>query len=261
MATKSKKPQKKVTRGEKERIGKSVASKVEKKKEPAVVKDLEVKKGPEAEISLKRTKLKVEKDKKPLMIKERKIKKEVKSETLPKRPDRGALMIGGGLVVLGAVLLLGELFGFSFGEFLWPFIFIVPGILIFVSALSLQGGNAEGLAVFGSILTMLGLVFFTQTVFDLWASWAYAWALIAPTSIGLGQMIYGTHKGQESIVRAGRNLVNIGLTIFVVGFVFFELIIGLDGFGLASFGLPAIPIALILIGILILVHALIHARK
>ncbi|MBM3136686.1 MAG: hypothetical protein FJZ98_00690 [Chloroflexi bacterium] len=174
--------------------------------------------------------------------------------------DRGALILGGGLLFLGVMLLLGRLLRIPFGDFLWPFIFIVPGVLVFLTALSTESSSGEGLSILGGILTTLGLVFFLQSVTGLWATWAYVWALVAPTSIGVSQMIYGMSKDRDSIAESGRRLAMLGLFMFGIGLVFFELIIGISGFGLASFGLPVFPILLIFIGLMILVRSLFRGR-
>jgi len=188
------------------------------------------------------------------------VKKERLAEPIKSKGiDRGALLLGLGLLCMGAILLAGELIGFRFGDFLWPFIFIIPGFLVFIASLSTKSSSGEGLAILGGILTTLGLMFLVQSVFDVWASWAYAWALLAPTSIGFSQIIYGSSKGQDSIVKTGRRLVNIGLTIFVIGFIFFELVLNISGISL-PFGLPTIPVALILIGLFILIRAIFSKR-
>ena len=184
---------------------------------------------------------------------------------MPKKPvkgslDRGALILGGGLLFLGVVLLLGRLLRIPFGDYLWQFIFIVPGVLVFLTALSTESSSGEGLSILGGILTTLGLVFFLQTITGLWATWAYVWALVAPTSVGVSQMIYGMTKDRDSITESGRRLATIGLFMFAIGFGFFELIIGISGFGLASFGLPVFPMLLIFFGVIILVRSLIRRR-
>lgn len=184
---------------------------------------------------------------------------------MPEKPvkgslDRGALILGGGLLFLGVVLLLGRLLRIPFGDYLWPFIFIVPGVLVFLTALSAESSSGEGLSILGGILTTLGLVFFLQTVTGLWATWAYVWALVAPTSVGVSQMIYGMAKDRDSIAESGRRLATLGLFMFAIGFGFFELILGISGFGLASFGLPVFPMLLIFFGLIILVRSLFKGR-
>lgn len=176
------------------------------------------------------------------------------------KSDRGSILLGAGLLFMGVVLLAGRLLKIPFGDFLWPFIFIVPGALLFLSALSSERSNGEGLSILGGIISMLGLVFLMQAVTGLWASWAYIWALVAPTSIGLSQIVYGNLKGRDAIAASGWRLVKIGATILVFGFIFFELIIGISGFGLDRYNIPVFPMILIFFGVIMLVRSFINNR-
>ena len=176
------------------------------------------------------------------------------------KADRGPQAFGIGLIVFGLIMLAGRFLGIPFSEYLWPFIFILPGALLFILAISSERENGEGLAIAGGILGTLGLVFLMQTVTGFWASWAYIWALIAPTSIGLSQVFYGNIKGRDSIVSSGTKLTKVGLTILAVGFIFFELILGISGFGLYNLGLPVFPMILIFIGGFILLRSLIRSK-
>jgi len=168
--------------------------------------------------------------------------------------DRSPMLLGAGLLVMGFILLAGRFLHIPFNDFLWPFIFIVPGALVFLSALSSEGSSGEGLSILGGILSMLGYVFLMQTITGLWASWAYIWALIAPTSIGLSQVVYGNLKNRDAIAAWGWRLTNIGVSIFVVGFLFFELILG------AQFGLPVFPMILIFAGVIMLARSFLRAK-
>jgi hypothetical protein len=47
----------------------------------------------------------------------------------------------------------------------------------------------------------------------------------------------------------------------VIGFVFFELVFGVSGFGLARFGLPPFPMVLIGLGLIILIRSFMRSRK
>ena len=174
--------------------------------------------------------------------------------------DRGPMLLGAGMLLIGFLLLAGRFLHIPFNDFLWPFIFIVPGVLVFLSALSSESSSGEGLSIVGGILSMLGFVFLMQTITGLWASWAYIWALVAPTSIGLSQMVYGNLKNRDAIAASGWRLTKIGLSIFMVGFLFFELVIGISGFGLAQFGLPVFPMILIFVGAIMLVRSFLRAK-
>jgi len=174
--------------------------------------------------------------------------------------DRSALFLGIGLLVFGALLLLGRLLSIPIGSYVWPFVFIIPGVMLFATSLSSDSGSAEGLSIFSGILTALGLLFLAQTITGLWATWAYAWAFVAPISVGISQMIFGRHKNRESIYESGLRVTRVGLWLLLAGFIFFELIIGISGFGLSQLGLPVMPMVLIFAGIVILVRSLIRAR-
>ena len=183
-------------------------------------------------------------------------------ESKPSRTvDRGSLLLGVTLLVIGVMWILGQFLRIPLAGYLWPLAIILPGVLIFISALNRESTGGNALAVIGSILTSLGLLLFIQQLTNTWASWAYAWALIAPVSIGVGQIIYGNIKKQESLVKTGIQMVKVGLWIFAVGFIFFELIIGLNGFGISRFGLPVIPVVLIGLGALILIRAIVFRRR
>lgn len=171
--------------------------------------------------------------------------------------DRGPMLLGAGLLFMGFLLLAGRFLHIPFNDFLWPFILIVPGALVFLSALSSESSSGEGLSILGGILSMLGFVFLMQTITGFWASWAYIWALIAPTSIGLSQMVYGNLKNRDAIAVSGWRLTKIGLSIFVVGFLFFELVLGISGFGLA---LPVFPMILIFVGAIMLARSFLRAK-
>jgi len=190
--------------------------------------------------------------------KERKEKEKERETSKPNSMNRGPLILGAGLLILGVLLLIGRLLRIPLGGFLWPFIFIIPGVLLFVYALSAEDRHGEGLSILGSILTILGMVFLAQSITGLWASWAYAWALVAPTSVGIAQLIYGGSRERPGIVESGRRLAKLGLIIFAVGFVFFELIVGVSGFGIASLGLPVFPVILIFAGALVLVLSILR---
>jgi hypothetical protein len=170
--------------------------------------------------------------------------------------DRGSLLLGATLLVIGAVWILGQFLEIPLAGYLWPLAIVLPGVFVFISALNMESVGGDALAVLGSILTSVGLLLFVQQLTNTWASWAYAWALIAPTSIGIGQIIYGNIKKHESLVKTGLQMVKVGLWIFVIGFIFFELIIGLNGFGISRFGLPVIPVVLIGLGVLILIRTI-----
>jgi hypothetical protein len=144
---------------------------------------------------------------------------------------RGGASIGLGvvLVALGALFLLEQFFDFGFGHWLWPFFVLVPGLLFFVGML-LGGKSAGGLAIPGTIVTTIGLLLLYQNTFNHFESWAYAWALI-PLAVGAGMIIQGIWSERPAAVENGRRVAGIGLALFLIGFVFFELVLNIGGFG------------------------------
>lgn len=138
----------------------------------------------------------------------------------------------------------------------------MPGILLFVIALASSGKEGETLAVIGSVVTAVGLLLLYQNSTDHWENWAYTWALIMPTAVGVGQILYGNLKHQQELVKTGTRLAIIGAAIFLVGFFFFEIVIGIGGFGLTRFGLGGFgwPVLLIGIGGLVILYNLLAKR-
>jgi len=146
-------------------------------------------------------------------------------------------LVGALLIVVGVLFLIGQLLGIDLERFAWPFFVIVPGVLLFFLALAREGQTGERLAMVGSAVTMVGAILLLQNTFDYFQSWAYAWALVFPTSVGVGQIIYGSTKNLEAMRATGVRLAVIGIVIFLVLVVFFELVIGFSGHGISVGGL------------------------
>jgi hypothetical protein len=174
----------------------------------------------------------------------------------------GAIFIGLGvlLIVLGALFFVGQAIGFDLGRFGWPFFVIIPGLAVFGVGLAVGGPTGERITPLGAAVAMTGVILLYQNIADHFESWAYAWALVLPTSIGLGQMAYGSLKGREEMVVTGRRLALIGVVLFLVGAFFFELVIGISwfGFGLERFGWPLL---LVIVGILLLIGGFLYQRR
>ena len=135
------------------------------------------------------------------------------------------------LIVIGCLALAGQILNIRIGRYTWPFFIIIPGLLLFLSSSQVTFGTGEPFAMLGAMVTMVGLILLFQALTGLWSSWAYAWALIAPTSVGLGQLLYGAQHKQHNMVRSGMTLINIGLVMLFAGIIFFELILNISGFG------------------------------
>lgn len=155
-----------------------------------------------------------------------------------------AINILGGIAILMGILFLADgMFDIRLGTNLWPLRIIVPGVALFVGSLYLNQESGLSLSIVSGITTMTGLILLVHVMTDYWATWAYSWALLFPTAIGLGIQAYGVAKSRIDLRRAGWSLTRVGLAIFLVFAVIFEFIIGLGGFSL-EYGWPLLLISL-----------------
>jgi hypothetical protein len=164
------------------------------------------------------------------------------------------------LIVLGTLFFVGQAVGFELGRFGWPFFVIIPGLALSGVGLATGDPTGERITPLGAAVTMTGVILLYQSAADHFESWAYAWALVFPTSTGLGQMIYGSLKGRKEMVVSGGRWALIGAALFVGGAFFFELVVGVSGygFGLDRFGWP---LGLVIVGTLLLAGGLLYRRR
>ncbi len=162
------------------------------------------------------------------------------------------------LVVLGLFALGVVVFGVDLTSYGWPLFVIIPGLTLLVVGFV---GGGQGASIPGGILTMLGLVLAYQNGTGDWPSWAFAWALIAPFGVGLGMYLQALRDRDQGALRRGRNLMFAGAIIFMIGFVFFESILGISGTDYGIFGKAALPALLIVIGIILLVRSIQRTRR
>jgi lipopolysaccharide export LptBFGC system permease protein LptF len=167
-------------------------------------------------------------------------------------------VLGAILIVVGVVFFAGQQFKVDWGDAAWPFYVIAPGLALL--AFGLTQRNGSGLAVAGSIVTIVGGVLLYQNATDRWESWAYAWALVGPGGSGLGMLLYGTRSGNAKMARDGFWQVLAALGLFAVGFIFFEGVIGISG---EPWPLPGwvLPAAVILLGLLVLFRGFTSRRE
>lgn len=160
--------------------------------------------------------------------------------------NAGTLVVGALLIVFGILALAGQVFrGFNFWSTFWPFIVIGAGAMFFVGMFA-GGKSVSGLAIPGSIITVIGLILFYQNLTGHWESWSYGWTVIL-MSVGLGIFIMGAYGGNESQRKSGLGLMRLGLILFIVFGGFFELIFSAgERFGLRQ---VVFPVALILLGL------------
>lgn len=166
---------------------------------------------------------------------------------------RGNVVLGLLLILVGVVFLVGQFLDIDLGRLAWPLFIIVPGAAVYLASLAMPEEPGKGFSAVGSIVTMVGLILLYQNTFDHFESWAYAWALVAPTSLGLGWIGYGLIRGNRETLDEGLRVAGVGLVMFLVAATFFELVIGISGFRLA-WADDLWPILLIALGLILLVR-------
>jgi len=172
---------------------------------------------------------------------------------------RGAAILGAILILVGAAFLVSNATGFEL-DAAWPLFVIVPGLVLLGASFAVGGEGGGGMAIAGSIVTTVGLILAVQEATGLYATWAYAWALVAPASVGVGLILFGTFTGRRDLVAVGVRLLGIGLALFLGFGIFFEGFIGLSGDEAPALeGL--LPIALVALGAIIVVGSLISRRR
>jgi hypothetical protein len=169
---------------------------------------------------------------------------------------RGTIVLGLALVILGGLALLGRMFSIDLLGLGWPIFVLAPGIALFAAGLAVGGRAGLGLAIPGGIVSMVGVVLSFQAATGLWATWAYAWALVAPGGVGVALVLYGLLTGQGDLVRNGVPVLLTGLGLFVAFGLFFEGLLHLSGDALPigeeilAGGLVILGAAILLMGVL-----------
>jgi hypothetical protein len=168
-----------------------------------------------------------------------------------------ALVLGVILVLIGIAYLALEFIPRRFLEidiahYGWPLFVIVPGLVLIGVGMTM--GGLAGLCIPGAIVTMTGIVLLVQNAFDIFATWSYAWALVAPGGVGLGMWLQGVVSGSPSLRAAGSRTMGGGLILFMLGAVFFEGVIHVSGRDFGFIGRVLLPLLLIVAGIVLLVR-------
>lgn len=161
---------------------------------------------------------------------------------------RASLIVGLALIGLGVLFLLQQLFDWSVWDALWPVIVLAFGGLFFAGMVA--GGKGAGpLAIPGSIITVIGVILFTLNLLDRWEAWAYSWGLIV-AAVGLGLALNGWWSDLPGLRRSGLELMRVGLFLFVLFGLFFEVLI----FGSFQLNTWFGPLALIALGLWLLLR-------
>lgn len=169
-----------------------------------------------------------------------------------------AIGLGVALLIIGGLLFVGQLYDIGVDDVGWPAIVIGIGVVILV--LGLFVNREQGMVIGGTVVTTVGLVLLYQDQTGRWETWAYAWALVGPAASGLGMLLWGIRSADPTEIRNGTWALLTGLAIFVVGFLFFEGVIGIGGepLGLPEWLLPAVVIG---IGVIVLARGIFERRE
>jgi len=170
--------------------------------------------------------------------------------------DRNTRALGLLLLGVGAWILIARFIHIDLGSWLWPFWVIVPGGLIMALGFRDTHRSNEGLVIFGSIVAVTGIILFVQNITGQWQSWAYAWALLFPGSVGLGQYLWGKRTGNTAAVRSAEKTLRIAVMLFIAFGIFFEVVLGIGGFRLGAAGRIVVPVLLIAAGAAIYVTSM-----
>lgn len=167
------------------------------------------------------------------------------------------LVLGVVLVLIGVIYLLIEYIPPRFlqidlAHYGWPLFVIVPGLVLIGVGMTTEG--LSGLCIPGGIVTMAGLVLLFQNALDLFATWSYAWALVAPGGVGVGMWLQGVVTDAPGVRSAGARVLGIGVIVFLLGAVLFEGIIHVSGRDFGFVGRILLPAMLIAIGIFLLIR-------
>ena len=172
---------------------------------------------------------------------------------------RRGVVLGVILIGLGLLFLVERFVGFDLAEAGWPLFVIIPGVLLFAWGVIQSGREGLGLAVAGGITTVVGLILAVQNATGLWATWAYAWALVGPGGSGLGMAGYGLVRRDSSLVTTGLRSIAAGVGLFLAFGLFFEGLIGLSGQPFLTTELG--PYILIAIGLAVVGLGLARSRR
>jgi hypothetical protein len=160
------------------------------------------------------------------------------------------MVLGIILVVVGCVFLALRVADISLGSHAWPLWIVVPGLAMLLGSLGIPPRNGLGLAVPGAILATVGLILWVQDVYGLYGTWAYAWALVAPTAPGVAMLLYGGVRGDRALAADGLRASLTGIGLFLGFGLFFEGVIGISGHRLENLD-QVLPYAVIALGVLL----------
>lgn len=131
------------------------------------------------------------------------------------------------LVVTGGLFLADQLLETHLMSIFWPLLVVLFGIT-FIVGMIFAGKKGAGLGIPGAIITTSGILLFIQNTFDLWITWTYAWALLI-SATGVGLLLMNIYLKKSTLRKIAGWIIGIGLTLFVLFGVFFEVVLDVPG--------------------------------
>ncbi len=165
--------------------------------------------------------------------------------------ERGGFGFGLLLIAAGVLFMAGQQFDIRWADYGWPLFIIVPGLALFLLGLVIRDEAGLGMTIPGGIITTVGLILLYQSTYHAYASWAYAWALVAPGSVGVSLLAFGLLHRRLDLVDAGLRTAAVGLGLFVGFGLLFENAIGLRETGSTDAMRAAMPILAVALGVII----------
>jgi len=156
---------------------------------------------------------------------------------------RWQIYFGFVLVISGGIFLVDQLYGFRIMSAFWPLMVVLFGMTFFAGMLA-AGKRGSGLAIPGSVITIVGLLLFFQNRYNQWLTWAYAWTLIIG-AVGVGLLIMNLYHKRVGLRRTAGVLIGTGLTLFVLFGFLFEFILGVFGTSISRGVVPGAGLVLL----------------
>jgi hypothetical protein len=178
---------------------------------------------------------------------------------MERSPNGPVIVMGAILIVLGIVYFLLEFIHINLDQLVhygWPAFVAVPGLILTVIGMSVK--DVQPLCIPGAIVSVAGIVLLIQNGWNLFGTWTYTWALVAPGGIGLGMWLQGIVYANAGFRASGAHTMGVGLVLFLIGLVFFERVLHVSGVPqgpFRTFFLSIIlPLVIVVIGFILLVR-------
>ncbi len=167
------------------------------------------------------------------------------------------VIIGFVLVVTGGLFLVDQFLEVELMRNFWPLLVVLLGLTFFVGMI-LARKNGAWLAIPGTVIAAIGIILYIHNTFDLWITWTYAWALLI-SAAGIGMLIMNIYLKRLGLRKAGGWVIGIGLVLFVLFGIFFEVILDLAGSNVNS-GV-FLGSGLVLLGVFVIFSRFIFSTK